>query len=226
MVYLLSAFMLFRKCLLYLFLLLLASQAQAQFMHWGSEYSLGLTEGRPFRHNFTYDANDIRVKDGPPILTAGVGFPMDVPFRQLGADSRLSVQLKPAISFALPLHTVFKSLGHSVVMYELPLLLQYNKGVYGSDQSDAENGWVVGAGMHLHGHHVAERASMPASWVVLDWGKSRVLGPALQAGYRFWSNQNRLTTLQVYLAPVWENYAGQTFNRSTLRLSLTTFYNY
>ncbi len=209
-----------------LLFLIRANNVAGQWMHWGSEYSLGLTEGRPFRHNFTYDANDIRLQDGPAFLTAGIGFPVDVPVKQLGADSRLSMQLKPAISFALPLHTVFKSLGHSVLMYELPVLLQYNKGVYGTENSEDDRGWVVGAGLHFHAHHAVESASIPLSWVILDRGKLFIASPAFQAGYRFWSNQNRLTTLQLYVAPAWEDFAGQSFNRSTVRLGLTTFYNY
>lgn len=200
--------------------------AQAQLFHWGSEYSLGLTQGQPFRHNFTYNSNDVRLIEGAPILTVGVGFPLDMPVRQLSADSRLSLQLKPAVSFALPLQSIFAGLGNSVFMYELPLLLQFNKGVYGANESPLEKGWMAGAGLHVHAHHDIQIGNLPINWKVVDQGKSLILSPAFQCGYRYWSRQNRLTTLQLYVAPAWENYAGQSFNRSTVRLSLTTFYNY
>lgn len=199
---------------------------QAQVLHWGSEYSLGITEGQPFRHNFTYNANDIRLNEGAPILTVGVGFPLDLPVRQLSADSRMSLQLKPAISFALPLQSIIAGLGHSVLMYELPLLLHYNKGVYGANESPLEKGWMAGAGLHVHGHHDIQAGNLPITWKVVDQGRSLILSPAFQCGYRFWSQQNRLTTLLLYVAPAWEEFAGQPFNRSTVRLSIMTFYNY
>lgn len=209
-------------CLFFIYCL----AVKAQTVHWGSEYSLGITEGQPFRHNFTYNANDIRLNEGAPILTVGLGFPLDMPVRQLSVDSRLSVQLKPAVSFALPLQSIIAGLGHSVLMYELPLLLHYNKGVYGANESPLERGWMAGAGLHLHGHHDIQAGNLPITWKIVDQGKSLIVSPAFQCGYRYWSKQNRLTTLQLYVAPAWETFAGQRFNRSTVRLSLITFYNY
>lgn len=122
------------------------------------------------------------------------------------------------------------------IMFQMPLMLQFARGMVSTNESDREHGFGIGLGVEATWYHDKWRYSNPNSPFSSFYNffsdnrfiaaPSLLIRPAAAVYWRTWSKRDVPMEFSLQYSTTQQSYALGTANRSFLRFSYTIFWNY
>lgn len=147
----------------------------------------------------------------------GAGISIDAQVIPVGDEMTVGFHAEPGLGYTIP---VISDMEDVAVIFQTPLIAQFNYGNFSSIDAQSRFGVGVGVGM-LTQYHLLLESSEP-----IAQGKSLLFLPAAQLSLRFWSPKNNLYVVKLSHAIGNENFGGMSNNRGSTLLGVSRIFNY
>lgn len=182
-------------------------------------YGAGLVAGRAFSTPKTYRGFPGNITQASePFFMVGVAVPVDAQVIPLGEEMTIGFHVEPGFAYTIP---VLSNIDDNILLFQSPLIAQFNYGNFSSSDASSELGFGLGFGMMAQ----FQMSSTTNSEIIAE-GNPFVLLPTAQASFRFWGPGNKLYAAKLSHSFGTEAFNGTNSNRGSTFLSVSRYINY